>query len=178
MLSDMAHEPIMSSWVAFRHPVFGSGSITSSLAARAFFGWAMGFTILRSMLCHNPWFKDYNNLKITCICTHGGQWLGIVCQSPGEKKRDYPLFPVNSDGYVAKGAVSCHRLQEASDGKTTLFFCTSEIVQRTSAILYLLSPGGVSWLAGFSCRSGRLAKSSCSARPIARDSTTILPSLK
>lgn len=43
---------------------------------------------------------------------------------------------------------------------------------------YLFS-GVVSFslLAGASCRSGRLAKSSCSARPIARDRTTIFPSL-
>lgn len=34
-----------------------------------------------------------------------------------------------------------------------------------------------SLLAGASCRSGRLAKSSCSASPIARDRTTIFPSL-
>lgn len=43
---------------------------------------------------------------------------------------------------------------------------------------YLFS-GVVSFslLAGASCRSGRLAKSSCSASPIARDRTTIFPSL-
>lgn len=34
-----------------------------------------------------------------------------------------------------------------------------------------------SLLAGASCRSGRLAKSSCSARPMARERTTIFPSL-
>lgn len=43
---------------------------------------------------------------------------------------------------------------------------------------YLFS-GVVSFslLAGASCRSGRFAKSSCSASPIARDRTTIFPSL-
>lgn len=34
-----------------------------------------------------------------------------------------------------------------------------------------------SLFAGASCRSGRLAKSSCSARPMARERTTIFPSL-
>lgn len=47
---------------------------------------------------------------------------------------------------------------------------------RTHHDRYLLS-GGVSWLGGTSCRSGRLAKSSCSANPIARERTTIFPSL-
>lgn len=49
----------------------------------------------------------------------------------------------------------------------------------SSSLCHYLFSGVVSFslLAGASCRSGRLAKSSCSARPIARDRTTIFPSL-
>lgn len=60
---------------------------------------------------------------------------------------------------------------------------THSRTQAPSQVIWYLFSGGGSWLAGggaacaASCRSGILAKSSCSATPMAKARTTILPSL-
>lgn len=83
-------------------------------------------------------------------------------------------FETRSSNFETKRtATSATRLTSAPDHMSHITHSLNH------SLTHYLFSGVVSFslFAGASWRSGRLAKSSCSARPIARDRTTIFPSL-
>lgn len=142
--------------------------------------------------------------EATGFMQHSVGWLS-ACKSLSAARMDVPTVPIVSNMLSTKQttgnvchiihAICCYTPSHNPPSKpqklySHFLFVTFQKTCHAHMHMYILTcthrytrtsqylfSAGVSWLGGTSCRSGRLAKSSCSANPSARERTTIFPSL-